>query len=177
MAGSPVAIADQYDTIGDNLRFLTNHRLLSLVKEGFHAKPLSRDINNVNSSHWVGSCPDGDIVISFFNREEYATVRNFRLSDAGITSLPYYTDLWTGEEALMEGEEFKVRLAAHSCKVYRFSARKGFSAVEDMSVHDDERKEIYTIGGHKVKADGFEGLPSGIYIVRENGKCRKVSIK
>ncbi len=110
MAGSPVAIADQYDTIGDNLRFLTNSRLISLVRESFYAKPLSRDI-------------------------------------------------------------------AHSCKVYRFSARKGFSAVEDMSVHDDERKEIYTIGGHKVKANGFEGLPSGIYIVRENGKCRKVSIK
>lgn len=177
MAGSPVAVADQYDTIGDNLRFLTNSRLISLVKEGFYAKPLSRDMNSVDSSHWVGKCSDGDVVIAFFNREEYATVRNFRLSDAGIASLPYYTDLWTGEEARMEGEELKVRLAAHSCKVYRFSTRKGSSAVVDMLVHDEDHNEIYTIGGHRVEADGCDGLPSGIYIVRSNGKSRKVLIK
>ncbi len=110
MAGSPVAIADQYDTIGDNLRFLTNSRLISLVREGFYAKPLSRDI-------------------------------------------------------------------AHSCKVYRFSSRKGSSAVEDMPVHDDDHNEIYTIGGCKVETDGCESLASGIYVVRDNGKIRKVLIK
>lgn len=177
MAGSPIAVADQYDTIGDNLRFLTNPEMLCLVKEGFHAVPLSRDMNSVDSSHWVGMCQDGDYVIAFFNREEYATVRNFRLSDAGISSRPYYTDLWTGTESLMDGGELRVRLAAHSCKVYRFSARKRPSGVEDVPVGDGGRREVYTVGGDKVRTDGCDGLPGGIYIVRENGRNRKILIK
>ncbi len=177
MAGSPIAVADQYDTIGDNLRFFTNERLLPLVKEGFHGKPLSRDMNHVNSSHWVGKCANGDMVLALFNREENATVRYFNLSDADIGSLPYCTDLWSGEETTLDGNEMKVRLAAHGCKVYRFSSRPGSSGVEETVGVDSGECEVFTLGGNKIANDIDEVETPGIYIVKEGAKSRKVIIK
>ena len=175
MAGSPIAAADQHDTAGDNLKFYQNRRLLSLVKEGFHGKPLSRDMNDVRSSHWIGDCADGDRVLALFNREENATARTLSLAELGLTGKPYYTDLWNGTEVKAEGDELKVRLAAHACKVYRFSAQPGGSSVSEIRMHDDGRKEFFDMNGCRMDVETADGLPAGVYVVRQGGETFKIA--
>ena len=173
MAGSPIAVADQYDTAGaDDLRFYTNGRLLSLAKEGFRALPLSRDLADVRSSHWAGICANGDIVVAFFNREENGTVRTVSLSECGVTGKAWYTDLWTGTESAVESDELKVRLGAHACKVYRFSAEH--SGVTAPVVAVSSAREFFDLSGRRLDVGSADELPAGIYIVRENGRSLKL---
>ena len=50
MAGSPLAVADQYDTIGTgNLYYYTNPEILALKKEGFVGKPIYYNGNPRNN--------------------------------------------------------------------------------------------------------------------------------
>lgn len=44
MAGGPVTVADQYSTIGDNLKFYQNEEMLALNTDKFVGKPLSSSI-------------------------------------------------------------------------------------------------------------------------------------
>lgn len=177
MAGSPIAVADQYDTAGDNLKYYRNERILSLVKEGFSAKPLSRDMNSVESSHWKGECGNGDIVMAFFNREENATVRTINPADYGLSGMKYFTDLWTGDKSELSGEPLKIRLASHGCKLYRFSINRGDSGADMMPATDNNKTEIYDLQGRKIDTDSYPTLKAGIYIVRKGGKSYKQVIK
>ncbi len=174
MAGSPIAVADQYDTVAENLRFYQNERLLSLTKEGFHASPLSRDLNDVKSSHWVGVCGNGDKVLALFNREENAMVRTISLAETGITAKPYYTDLWSGVEAQVEGDELKVRLASHGCKVFRFSEKSAGSAIKEIPISETSVKEFFDMNGVRMDVDSEDELPAGVYIVRQGCRTHKI---
>lgn len=174
MAGSPIAVADQYDTVADNLRFYQNERLLSLAKEGFHASPLSRDLNDVKSSHWVGVCANGDKVLALFNREENAMVRTISLAETRITAKPYYTDLWSGEETQVEGDDLKVRLASHGCKVFRFSEKSSGSAIKEISESETSVKEFFDMNGVRMDVDSEDELPAGVYIVRQGCRTYKI---
>ena len=175
MAGSPIAVADQYDTAGDNLRFYQNGRMLSLVKEGFHGKPASRDMNDVRSSQWMGECANGDKVLALFNREENATVRTLSLGELGLSDKLYYTDLWRGTEVKAEGDEVKVRLASHGCKVYRFSAQPAGSSVREITGTSPEREEIFDLNGARMDVETADELPGGVYVVRQGGETYKIA--
>ena len=52
MAGGPVAAADQYSTIGNNLKFYVNDELLALNKDGFVGKPLSDKLGDKKNEIW-----------------------------------------------------------------------------------------------------------------------------
>lgn len=180
MAGSPVAVADQYDTVGDNLRFYSNRSLLSLVKEGFYGKPLSRDASDDKSNIWVGTCENGDRVLAFFNREENARVIDYNPADAGVpVSLSYVTELWSGEQSRISpaSPQMKVRLAAHSCKVYRFSANPG-AGVEALHVDETSGQTgIYNLCGVKVADDRASLTEPGIYVLKTNSESRKIVVR
>lgn len=130
MAGSPVSIADQFDSPNiDSFKDLyCNQRLLSLAKEGFYARPLSREVDKTTetidwTSVWMGQAADGDWVVAFFNREDTRRQYFFDLWRIGENKYATgITDLWTGEQLADCEGQIRVCLEPHQCRVLRFKA-------------------------------------------------------
>lgn len=120
MAGGPVAIADQYSTIGNNLDFYINSELLELNKDGFVGKPLTDKLGDKNNEIWYGQMTNGDYVIGLFNRDDNAATRSISFSDLGISDEWNVRDLWTHTD---EGKatSISVTVPAHGCKIVRLS--------------------------------------------------------
>ncbi|WP_335958150.1 TIM-barrel domain-containing protein [Halalkalibacter kiskunsagensis] len=101
MAGSPITIADQYDTIGDNDKYYQNPELIELNKRGFVGKPIfysnQHYKNNVSrdSERWAGQLPDGTWVVSLSNRsdESKGLSMDFK-KDLGIKDEAFTRNLW-----------------------------------------------------------------------------------
>ncbi len=101
MAGSPITIADQYDTIGDNYKYYQNTELIELNKLGFVGKPIfysnqhykngiSRD-----SEKWAGQLPDGSWVVALFNRSDSSKGLSIDFKkDLGLKEEAFTRDLW-----------------------------------------------------------------------------------
>ncbi len=117
MAGGPLAVADQFNTIGDNLSFYQNEELLALNEDAFVGKPLSNDPNNENSQIWYGQLSNGNWIVALFNREEDSRLR---IVDFGeITELERNAevrDLWKGEE-LGSMQEYREEIPARGVTV------------------------------------------------------------
>lgn len=95
LAGGPITIADQYNTIGNDLWLYQNSELLELNAAKFIAKPLSNDPNNDNSQIWRGQLSNGDWIIGFFNRETTPITRSMNfLNQLGVTGQVMVRDLW-----------------------------------------------------------------------------------
>ena len=93
MGGSALAIADQYDTIGDHARVYQNPEMNELNSLGFAAKPLSYDFRDAaNSSRWIGQLPNGDWVV------DYSTVKVLH-RHAALTSVVNWA-LKTGKPSM-----------------------------------------------------------------------------
>lgn len=122
MAGSPIAVADQFDTAADNLPFYQNRRINALAAEGFSAQPLSRDnANTFSSQTWWGMTADGDCVVGFFNRENNSEPRHFDISLSGKSCANNIRDLWSGETLLSREGRITLKVAPHSCRILRFT--------------------------------------------------------
>lgn len=122
MAGGPIAVADQYNTIGDagRVKFYQNEELLALNADKFVGKPLTADYTDANSQIWWGTMTNGDVVVALFNREDRTLNRGVELSQLGISGSMKCRDLWTHTD---EGEVTKVSasIPAHGCKVVRLT--------------------------------------------------------
>lgn len=120
VAGGPIAVADQYNTVGDRVKFYQNEEMLALNADGFVGKPLTTDYTDENSQIWWGTMSNGDVVVALFNREDRTISRGVELSQLGISGTMKCRDLWTHTD---EGEVSKVSasLPAHGCKVVRLS--------------------------------------------------------
>ena len=120
MAGGPVTVSDQYNTIGDNLKFYTNSEILELNTDRFVGKPLSDKLNDRNNEVWFGQMSNGDYVVGLFNRDDNTRSYSLRLSDLGIKGEWKQRDLWRHAD---EGTsaEIKANVAAHGCKIVRLS--------------------------------------------------------
>ncbi|HEY0947494.1 MAG TPA: chitobiase/beta-hexosaminidase C-terminal domain-containing protein [Opitutaceae bacterium] len=95
MAGGPIAVADQHDTIGRHLWVYQNRELLALNEDGFVGKPLSNDPTDERSQIWKGRLSNGDWVVGLFNREDEPRARRIRfLEDLGIAGRVPVRDLW-----------------------------------------------------------------------------------
>ena len=123
MAGSPIAIADQYNTIGDNLRYYQNGRVNALVQEGFHARPMSTDLSDrEGSSVWYGKRKGGRYVAAFFNREEKPVTYTLNLQQVlGRNSALDIIDLWTGDSLGQRGRTLSVELQPHESRMLEFT--------------------------------------------------------
>ncbi|WP_342767262.1 TIM-barrel domain-containing protein [Bacillus taeanensis] len=101
MAGSPITIADQYDTIGDNYQYYQNPELIELNKLGFAGKPIfysnEHYKNNISrdSERWAGQLPDGSWIVSLFNRSDESKELSIDFKKAlGIKEEAFVRDLW-----------------------------------------------------------------------------------
>ncbi len=120
MAGGPVSIADQYNTIGDNTKFYTNTELLALNADGFVGKPLSDVLNSRDSQIWYGQMTDGSYVVGLFNRDDSAMSFNVDFKTLGIDGSWKVRDLWKHAD---EGTatSLSVNLPAHACKIVKLT--------------------------------------------------------
>lgn len=120
MAGGPVSVADQYNTIGDNVKFYQNTELLELNKDRFVGKPLSDKLGDANNQIWYGQMSNGDYVIGIFNRDDSAKNITVNFSDLGISGEMKVRDLWKHAD---EGSASTITatIPAHGCKIIRLT--------------------------------------------------------
>ena len=94
ISGGPLAIADEYNSIGTDIWLYQNTELLSLKDDNFMAKPLTNDVTNSNSQVWQGQLPNGDWIVGLFNRETTSQTRSINFNTLGITGNAHIRDLW-----------------------------------------------------------------------------------
>lgn len=120
MAGGPVTVADQHNTIGDNLKFYTNSELLELNTDKFVGKPLSDELNDKDNEVWFGQMSNGDYIVGLFNRDNNPREYSLDLSTLGIEGEWNMRDLWRHAD---EGSvtSISATVPAHGCKIVRLS--------------------------------------------------------
>ena len=120
MAGGPVTVADQYYTIGDNLKFYTNSELLALNADRFVGKPVSDNLNEQNTPVWYGQLSDGNYVIGIFNRDDRSNSVSVNFGDLGISGQWQVRDLWSHtDEGSMSA--ITATIQPHGCKIIKLS--------------------------------------------------------
>jgi len=142
MAGSPIAIADQYNTIGADSVYYHNRRLLELTKEGFYGKPLSTDLSNKEqSSIWYGKRNTTTYVAAFFNREETPVTYTLPIySKLNVRTAVDVVDLWTGDTLNNQATNLTFRLNPHECRLVQFT--RSYSNQPE----PDTRQHLYALG-------------------------------
>ncbi len=134
MAGGPVSVADQYNTIGNSLWIYQNGELLALNQDGFVGKPLSGDPTNALSQVWKGQMSNGDWIVGFFNRETSSQSRSINLStDLGLSGNVFVRDLWSHAD-VGSVSSLSRTVATHVCQIFRISANTTKVASPAMSV-------------------------------------------
>ena len=120
MAGAPINIADQYDTIGNSAWVYQNSEILDLNKQGFVGKPIKSDpLDNYNSQRWVGMLPDGSWVVGLFNREGSNQWRGVDFwIDLGINGSCTMRDLWAHKN-FGPATFFGLDMVPRSCFIYK----------------------------------------------------------
>lgn len=120
VAGGPIAVADQYNTIGNNLDFYTNDELLALNTDRFVGKPMSDRLGDSNNQIWYGTMSNGDHIVALFNRDDAPKSMSVNFADLGIEGEWNVRDLWKHAD---EGKASSVSatIPAHGCKVVRLS--------------------------------------------------------
>lgn len=120
MAGGPVTVSDQYNTIGNHLKFYTNTELLELNTDRFVGKPLSGQLGNADNQIWYGQMSNGDYIIGLFNRDDNVRTMSVDFSTLGIDGEWNVRDLWKHAN---EGRATSVSatIPAHGCKIVKLS--------------------------------------------------------
>lgn len=121
MAGGPIAVTDQYCTIGEgDVAYYTNEEMLALNKDRFVGHPLDDTLMSAGSNIWYGQMSNGDYVVGFFNRNEEEKAFSLDLSEIGIPHEMAVRDLWQHRD---EGRASKLEATVepHGCKIMRLS--------------------------------------------------------
>jgi hypothetical protein len=119
IAGGPVSVADQYNSIGNNLWLYQNTELLALNQDGFVGKPLTNDPTTSQSQIWKGQMSNGDWIVGLFNREDAAQIRSIDFAtQLGFTGNADVKDLWQ-HSALGSMAFYSVSVPAHGCVILK----------------------------------------------------------
>jgi hypothetical protein len=119
IAGGPVSVSDQYNSIGSSLWLYQNTELLALNTDGFVGKPLTNVVTNTASQIWKGQMSNGDWVVGLFNREDAAQTRSINFNtDLGITGNASVRDLWLHSELGSMGS-YSISVPAHGCVILK----------------------------------------------------------
>lgn len=122
LAGGPLSVADQYNTIGASLWIYQNEEMLALNADKFVGKPLSGDPTNALSQVWKGQLSNADWIVGFFNRETSAQNRSINFStDLGLSGNVFVRDLWNHSD-IGSVSSLSKSVASHACQIYRISS-------------------------------------------------------
>jgi alpha-glucosidase len=123
MAGAPIAITDNVDTIGSNAPFFQNTEVLALRKAGLVGKPVFNnshgfeyDPSSRDPERWIGQLPDGSWAVALFNREDGPGPRTKSIDFAtvlGISGPAAVRDLWAHAD-LGSMTSYQVALTPHA---------------------------------------------------------------
>jgi hypothetical protein len=120
IAGGPVGVTDQHDTIGNNVWVYQNQELLALNADAFVGKPLTNDPTNDASQTWSGQMSNGDTIVGLFNRETTTKNRSLSFSDIGVSGTVTVRDLWQHAD-LGQMNSISVDLPAHGSMVLKLT--------------------------------------------------------
>ncbi|WP_052702945.1 carbohydrate-binding protein [Paenibacillus beijingensis] len=132
MAGAPIAVADQYDTIGSSAPIYQNPEMIELPKSGFAGKPVylsgapyepetdgQNDTGSRDTERWAGQLPNGDWVVGLFNRSDANKTLSMNFASVlGLQTDALVRDLWAHEE-LGYKTSHSVDLAPHDSSVFK----------------------------------------------------------
>ena len=123
LAGAPIAIADDPDTIADSAHIYQNTEVMALRKAGLVGKPVYNsshgfdyDPTSRDPERWAGQLPDGSWVVGLFNRQDGPGTQTKAIDFAsvlGITGSAMVRDLWTHQD-LGAMTSYQVDLAPHA---------------------------------------------------------------
>ncbi|MGM7723157.1 CBM35 domain-containing protein [Metabacillus sp. Hm71] len=137
LAGSPIAISDQYDTIGANYPYYQNTELIEFNKMGLVGKPIYESAvhygesnDSRDSERWAGQLPDGTWVIGLFNRQNESKAFDFNFQKELGIEKGHVRDVWSHQDLGIQSS-YSVTLEAHDSvvlKVVPATAEKVFEA-------------------------------------------------
>lgn len=157
IAGGPIAVADRYDSIGDDVWVYQNEEMLALNRDGFVGQPLTNDPANELSQIWTGRLSNGDAIVGLFNRESTPRIRSLSFADFGVSGEVTVRDLWQ-RAPLGPMDAITVELAPHASLVLRITP--GQSACTPQSLQFDEISDVeYGNPGPTLSASAGSGLP------------------
>jgi hypothetical protein len=131
MAGGPVGVTDQYNTIGDSVWVYQNQELLALNADAFVGKPATNDPTKEASQVWSGQMSNGDTIVGLFNREITPKTRSVSFNDIGVSGNVSVRDLWQHNE-LGSMNSVSVQLPPHGSMVLKL--KQGSSTCRPQSV-------------------------------------------
>lgn len=125
LAGSPIAIADQYDTIGDNYKYYQNTELIEFNKMGLVGKPIyesavpyEKSNASRDSQRWVGQLPDGSWVVGLFNRNDESKTFDFDFKEELGIEKGQVRDVWAHKDLGIQSSH-SVTLEPHDSVVLK----------------------------------------------------------
>jgi len=157
IAGGPIAVADRYDTIGDDISVYQNAEMLALRSDGFVGKPLTNDPTNEASQIWIGRLSNGDAIVGLFNRESTPRWRSLSFTDIGFAEPVVVRDLWQ-HAPLGTMSAISVELAPHASMILRLSPGSSDCAPQSISF-EPIADVVYGNPGPQLSATAASGLP------------------
>lgn len=119
MAGSPIAIADQFDSPGvETFKHLyCNRTLTALSREGFYGRPVSREPSSLDSYVWHGSTASGKRVVAFFNRDDNRRILSYDLNAHTSHSCAQDVyDVWQDVHLADFRDRIELMVEPHQCR-------------------------------------------------------------
>jgi hypothetical protein len=157
IAGGPVGVTDQYNSIGDSIWVYQNQELLALNADAFVGKPLTNDPTNESSQIWSGQMSNGDTIVGLFNREITPRTRSLSFGDIGVSGTVKVRDLWQ-RNALGSMNSVSVQLPPHGSMMLKLIQGSStchpqtitFNPIADWNFNDPPPK---------ISASASSGLP------------------
>lgn len=134
MAGGPLSVSDQYNTIGNDLWLYQNTEMLALNQDGFVGKPVfTNDPTDEASQVWAGQMSNGDWIVGLFNREDNIRNRSLDFSWLGFQGNATVRDLWSHDDlGLMSS--YSADIPAHGCVILKVVPQGGSGHQDEMHI-------------------------------------------
>lgn len=157
MAGGPISIADQYDTIGDDLWLYQNEEMLALNRDGFTGRPLTNDPADEASQIWTGQMTNGDWIVGLFNRETETRTRSVDFNVLGVAGDTVVRDLWQHAD-LGSMSSLSEEVPPHGCLILKVTEQP-CSCAEQSIIFDPIEDRVYGDPDFMPTATASSGLP------------------
>ena len=157
LAGGPVAVADEYSTIGDDVWVYQNSELLALHDDGFVGHPLTNDPTDESSQIWTGELTNGDWIVGLFNREGDIRTRSLGFDGLGFSGGASVRDLWQ-HASLGTLDSISVDLPPHGSMVLRLSDAPAACTPQSITF-DPIADRVYGDPPFTPSASASSGLP------------------
>jgi glucan 1,6-alpha-isomaltosidase len=158
VAGAPIAIADQVNTIKNNAHVFQNPEVLALRKAGLVGKPVFNnghafeyDPKSRDPERWIGQLPDGSWAVALFNRKDGPGTRTKSINFAsvlGFTGPAAVRDLWAHKD-LGSMTSYKVTLAPHASVLLSVVPQGPAQFSAEVGAWTGSARFANTFGGHK----------------------------